>query len=280
MLHQYSSKPHIYKLTDLRNGKIYIGQHNGKEKNYFTGGVLSRRIIEKHGKEVFKREIVVEGDFNVLLLNELEKHHIRLSASNLPEIGYNLTNGGDGVTGYIFTEEDRRRISERMSGEGNHMYGVHLTGEKNPMYGKTHTEEAKRKISENNKGNSAWNRGVKQPLSVKHKQSETMKQLHASGKINQYGEKNPMYGKPAHNRKVILQYSLDGKYIAEYAASSEADKKTNSNGSSYAARGTYTSVNGFIWVFKQDFTEELLQQKIDRYLQAKSRITSKNYVQR
>lgn len=47
VLHQYSTKPHIYKLTDLRNGKVYIGQHNGKTKNYFASGTKHAGIGKK-----------------------------------------------------------------------------------------------------------------------------------------------------------------------------------------------------------------------------------------
>ena len=104
---------YIYKLTDTRNGKIYIGQHNGSDKNYFTSGVIPNRIVKKNKKEVFKKDIIVEGDFNKNLINELEKHYIRLYASNISEIGYNLTNGGEP---YQFNESVLLRMSKAQKG--------------------------------------------------------------------------------------------------------------------------------------------------------------------
>ena len=52
---------------------------------------------------------------------------------------------------------------------------VHNCGELNSMYGKTHTEEARRKISEANKGRSAWNKGKTMSEEFSRKMSEVKK---------------------------------------------------------------------------------------------------------
>ena len=52
----------------------------------------------------------------------------------------NLTNGGDGVQGYRFTEETKKKLSELNKGENS------------PRYGKKTSEETKKKLSEANKG--------------------------------------------------------------------------------------------------------------------------------
>ncbi len=44
----------------------------------------------------------------------------------------NMTNGGEGVAGWIPGEDWRRKKSESMTGENNPMFGVRLTGRKNP----------------------------------------------------------------------------------------------------------------------------------------------------
>ena len=48
---------------------------------------------------------------------------------------HNRTNGGDGVSGKLWTKEDREKKSKEMLGEKNHFYG------------KNHSEETKSKIS-------------------------------------------------------------------------------------------------------------------------------------
>jgi hypothetical protein len=57
--------------------------------------------------------------------------------SNNKKHGYNLTNGGDGVCGYKFTDE-QLEIKRKNS-----------MGKNNPFYGRTHTEETKIKMSKN-----------------------------------------------------------------------------------------------------------------------------------
>jgi hypothetical protein len=58
----------------------------------------------------------------------------------------NFTDGGEGCSGVVRSEETRRKMSEAQSGANHHMYGKR--GADNPRYGKTHSEETKAKISE------------------------------------------------------------------------------------------------------------------------------------
>src|ERR1039458_4789246 len=67
----------------------------------------------------------------------------------------NLTDGGDGQSGYKHTEEDKKKRSERMSGEGNPMFG--RFGVDNPMFGKERLD-----LAERNRNNSP-NLGKKRP---------------------------------------------------------------------------------------------------------------------
>ena len=82
---------------------------------------------------------------------------------------YNKTDGGDGVSGYVHTEETKRKLSKSKSGENHYMYGKILSVETkkkisksnsgknhplygkfedaNPNYGKTHSTETKNKMS-------------------------------------------------------------------------------------------------------------------------------------
>ena len=96
-------------------------------------------------------------------LNEEEafKHEIYLIAVfGRKDLGTgilrNRTNGGEGSSGLIHSEETKRKMSEARKGKNlgknNHRYGIGLKGENHPFYGKSHSEEVKRKLSEKNKG--------------------------------------------------------------------------------------------------------------------------------
>ena len=70
----------------------------------------------------------------------------------------NCTWGGEGTSGAHHTEETKEKISEKLKGENN------------PMYGKQLSEEHKQKLSESHKGKLA---GKNHPLYGKHHSEET-----------------------------------------------------------------------------------------------------------
>ena len=104
----------IYKITNLINGKIYIGQTNGNRISYFGGGKLLQLAFKKYGRNNFKKEIIVEGNFNQLLLDDLEIHYIRLHNSTNLKIGYNIESGGMGGRCKIFSKERKLKQSVSM----------------------------------------------------------------------------------------------------------------------------------------------------------------------
>jgi hypothetical protein len=60
---------------------------------------------------------------------------------------HNRTDGGDGVSGAIFTEATRNRMSQSRMGDKNHFYG------------KIHSSQTKEKISNTKKGSIPHNKG-------------------------------------------------------------------------------------------------------------------------
>lgn len=91
---------YIYKITNLLNGKIYIGKHKYDkpelDPKYITSGVLINKSINKHGIQNFSKELIC-------ICNSLEELNLKESwfisefNSNYPN-GYNLTSGGDGIS--------------------------------------------------------------------------------------------------------------------------------------------------------------------------------------
>ena len=66
---------------------------------------------------------------------------------------HNLTDGGDGASGYVFSEETRKKMRERTpSEETRKKMSEARRGEKNHNYGKIHSEETRRKMSESQIG--------------------------------------------------------------------------------------------------------------------------------
>ena len=158
---------YIYKITNKINGKIYIGKHSTDNLNdgYMGSGVVLRQAIKKYGVENFTKDILEFCDKEVEL-NDLEKHYIDKYKSTDKSIGYNLTQGGDGKSGYICSSETRIKLSKSHIGINpwnkdkllSEEHKKHLSeskkGENHPMYGKHHSEETKIKISEAKKGKS------------------------------------------------------------------------------------------------------------------------------
>lgn len=165
---------YIYKITNLINGKIYIGKHStdNLDDGYMGSGIHIKRSIKKYGIENFTKEYIAFCDTEDKL-NWFECFYIKKFNTRDSSIGYNLTDGGEGSLGRKCSEETKNKISESKKGKSHK--GVKCS------------EETKKKISEAKKGKSSWNKGIKAgPLS-----DETKLKLH---NLN-IGDKNGFYGK-------------------------------------------------------------------------------------
>ena len=94
------------------------------------------------------------------------------------------------------------------------------------------------------------------------KRSEESKQKMSDNHADFSGEKNPMFGKhhseETKNKirentpsKPVLQFSKDGKLIAEYPSTKEAERKTGCNQGHICSccKGKYKSAGGYIWMY-------------------------------
>jgi len=176
----------IYKIVCTISGKIYVGRTQEKlSKRIYKHKYYSKKgrpgvdsAIAKYGWENFTVEVIEECPIEQL--NEREIFWITTLNSKAPN-GYNLTDGGDGCTGYKHTAESRAKIS------ANH---ADVSGENNPMYGKPLSEEHKAKISANHADVSGKNNpNYGKPLSKEQKDK-----ISASQKGKKYGSRKPEIG--------------------------------------------------------------------------------------
>lgn len=130
----------IYLIWNMVNGKRYVGQTiqplEARMTQHKYDDLYVDRAIKKYGIEKF-RYGVIRTCYSKAERDYWERYYIVALKSKAP-YGYNLTDGGEGGTG--FTQETLDRMSEAQRGEKNHFYGKH------------HTEETKAIIREKNLG--------------------------------------------------------------------------------------------------------------------------------
>jgi hypothetical protein len=84
----------IYKTTNIKNGKIYVGKDKINNPNYIGSGVILEQAIQKYGRQYFQKEILEEC--NDSIVDSREIYWIARLNSTDNKIGYNITNGGAG----------------------------------------------------------------------------------------------------------------------------------------------------------------------------------------
>lgn len=211
-----------YVGVTCRDPKIRWASGNGYRRPPKQGDAASHfyHAIQKYGWDNFDHEIIQNG-MNHSEAALLEKELIAKYDTTNPQKGYNVTAGGDGSIGAKHSQATREKLSnimkERFKDPNN-----------NPFKGKHHTEESKEKMRESHKG---MYDGEKNPFAGKHHSEKTKETL---SKIRS---------------EPVNQYSLDGRFIQQYASGKEAAEvfEVTPTAINEAAKGKTRFSAGYIW---------------------------------
>ena len=160
----------IYQTRNIVNNKIYIGVHNGKNKNYLGSGMALQRAIKTHGRENFERTTLEEFETREEAYSR--EQEIVNEEFIKREDTYNCQVGGWG--GNIPSEESKSKMREAALRRPKEFYEPIARKAKerlsdptkNGMYGKTHSDQVKKLLSNLHKGKT---------ISQEHRESARLK---------------------------------------------------------------------------------------------------------
>ena len=175
----------IYIHRNKINNKVYIGQTSqdvNKRWNNGEGYKTSPKFykaIKKYGWDNFEH-IILYNNLSLEEANKMEIELIKKYNSTNDKYGYNITQGGKN---FHHSEETKKKISEankislkgnKWSDEQKRKMSEKMMGENNPFFGKTHSEETKKLISQHRKGKC---KGSEHPLFGKHHDQKTLNKI-------------------------------------------------------------------------------------------------------
>lgn len=239
---------YIYSITNEINGKTYIGKTNDlvrrwKEHCYGKGNTaILNNAFKKYGVEHFIFDIVAQIPFDDVdemntVLSQLEMYYIALYKTFGK--GYNATGGGDGICFYKHSNKTKEKLSQlqKEKWKDPELRQIMATA----ALGYHHTEDAKNRISQ---------ALLHRDHAIYEKMAEKLR-----GKVRDH----EMIMKAAEKRrKPVLQYDLEGNFIAEYPGIRFIDGFEGKNISA-CCHGKLRSTQGYIWRFKkaEDFPRKI-----------------------
>lgn len=173
----------IYKITNLVNGKMYVGQHvtSDLDDGYMGSGKIIKHALKKYGRESFRKEWLgfYEDQEELNYMERVFADQTWVDRSDT----YNLVLGGGAVGGLRHTAEARQKISEAFKGRPGHPLSEETKRKlSEAKKGKTLSEETKRKMSEAHKGQqpTCGMLGKRHAAETKRKMSEAQMGKHHS----------------------------------------------------------------------------------------------------
>jgi group I intron endonuclease len=265
----------IYKITNIINNKVYVGITNqGYKTRWYKHcsdairdcGFPLHLAMQKHGIANFKIEVIDIAN-TIQELKDKEKYWISHYNSNNREIGYNLTEGGDGTFGRKHSEETKEKIRQKVYSRVKN--GTFLRVENNPHLEKEiecfktdgsflrkyeSATKAAIELSINKHCVARCARGVlntykgyifkytnidrpivpKIPKSIIPKvnkpriiSEEVKHRISETNKLRWTPERKVKYQLHNNKNRSILQYTLNGEFIKEYISVAHAVRELN-----------------------------------------------------
>ena len=241
----------IYKITNDINSLVYIGCTTQSIEKRLQEHLQPKarandfhNAIKEIGKEHFRVELLEQGD-NDSIKYEREKYYISLYKSNDSAFGYNRTVGGAGTIGYVFTKEDRKKIS--LAGIGRKPTLKMLERISKMNKGKHLTKECRDKISKARIGKYT---GEDNPFFGKHHTEETKQKIYATKK--ERGQLKPVIGTNLKTNEEVRFDTLTeaGRYIMNIRGG-KLSTLISHIGNSIVGRGLSKSAYGYKWIYKE-----------------------------
>ena len=221
----------IYLITNMVNGKIYVGQAMDIEDRWANhrAGLNGGYHVNKHLQRAWDKYGADSFSFTVLTecaeeqLNTMEEYFIFCLDSYDSRVGYNKNYGGGGGRP---TEETKKKIGEFHKGKTLSAETKRKLSEFHK--GKTLSAETKRKLSESNKGKTL--------------SAETKRKLSESQKNDKKKSKT-----------VIGIHKVTG-LIVEYPSTREARRQTGIDNSyiAHCCKGKAKSAGGYTWMYAEE----------------------------
>ena len=175
----------VYKIINLENDKVYIGQtqrdaiirwqehiYESRRKNQV---MILARAIQKYGDNAFEMEIL-KNCKSQEEMNKWELYYIKKYNSTDEEIGYNMTEGGKGGGKRVWGKYNPIYGNNKLKGRKRPEMSERMKGERNPFYGKTHNKASLEIISKKSKGRIFMTNG-KENTSIKPEDLDKYVQL-------------------------------------------------------------------------------------------------------
>lgn len=154
---------------------VYIHIRLDTDNIFYIGIGDSSRPYQKHGRNNYWKNIINITEYEIKILSdnitwenaqEAEMELIKIYGRKDLNLGNlcNLTDGGEGIFGRVFTEETKKKISQGLKGNKNFLGKTHSEENRKKLSifhsNKIMSEETKLKISLSKKGKSTRNKKV------------------------------------------------------------------------------------------------------------------------